>query len=132
MAFRMSASEGIRFDERLVLYGWLEDKEFSRKAARNGRLVECQGLVGVHLGLQSGRVSGKKYGYSQIVNAWYLYQKRALSGRGGSLHILKALLANAAKTFPPGKPLHPRRRPPGQLVRHIHPPSAGCPPERTA
>jgi glycosyltransferase involved in cell wall biosynthesis len=33
MAFRMSAIDGMRFDERLILYGWLEDKEFSRKAA---------------------------------------------------------------------------------------------------
>ena len=33
MAFRMSAIDAMQFDERLVLYGWLEDKDFSRKAA---------------------------------------------------------------------------------------------------
>jgi GT2 family glycosyltransferase len=51
MAYRMSAIDDLRFDERLVLYGWLEDKEFSRKAAKKGRLVECNLLVGVHFGL---------------------------------------------------------------------------------
>jgi len=132
MAFRLSAIDGIRFDERLVLYGWLEDKEFSRKAARNGRLVECQELVGVHLGLQSGRVSGKKYGYSQIVNAWYLYQKRSLSGREVSVHILKALLANAAKTFRPEKHIDRRGRLHGNLVGIIHLLSGVCRPERAA
>ena len=33
MAFRMSAiGADVRFDERLALYGWLEDKDFSRTA----------------------------------------------------------------------------------------------------
>ena len=81
MAFRMSAIDGMHFDERLVLYGWLEDKEFSRKAAKKGRLVKSNLLVGVHLGLQAGRVSGKKYGYSQIVNAWSYIRKERCPGR---------------------------------------------------
>jgi glycosyltransferase involved in cell wall biosynthesis len=132
MAFRMSAIDDMRFDERLVLYGWLEDKEFSRKAARKGRLVECHGLIGVHLGLQSGRVSGKKYGYSQIVNAWYLYKKRALSAREVSVHILKALLANAAKTLRPEKHIDRRGRLHGNLVGIIHLLSGAWRPERAA
>ena len=99
MAFRMSAINDMHFDERLVLYGWLEDKEFSRKAAKNGRLVECSLLAGVHLGLQSGRVSGKRYGYSQVVNAWYLHKKGILSSSEAWSNIGKALLVNGAKSF---------------------------------
>jgi glycosyltransferase involved in cell wall biosynthesis len=132
MAFRMSAIADIQFDERLVLYGWLEDKEFSRKAAKKGRLVECNLLVGVHLGLQAGRVSGKKFGYSQIVNAWYLHKKGALSRREASANILKALLANAAKTLRPENHIDRRGRLHGNLVGIIHLLSGTCRPEKVA
>lgn len=132
MAFRVSAIDGLRFDERLVLYGWLEDKEFSRQAAKKGRLVRCNSLVGVHLGLQSGRISGKKYGYSQIVNAWYLYKKRALSRDEVCLLVLKALAVNAAKTFRPENHIDRRGRLHGNLVGVIHLLSGACRPEMAA
>jgi GT2 family glycosyltransferase len=132
MAFRMSAINDLRFDERLVLYGWLEDKEFSRKAAKNGRLVESSLLAGVHLGLQSGRVSGKRYGYSQIVNAWYLYKKDALSLREASANILKALVVNAAKTFRPENHIDRRGRLHGNMVGVMHLLSGACRPEKVA
>ena len=132
MAFRMSAINDLHFDERLVLYGWLEDKEFSRRAAKNGRLVECSLLAGVHLGLQSGRVSGKRYGYSQVVNAWYLYKKDALSLREASTNILKALLVNAAKAFWPENHIDRRGRLYGNLVGVVHLLSGACRPETAA
>jgi glycosyltransferase involved in cell wall biosynthesis len=132
MAFRMSAIDGLRFDERLVLYGWLEDKEFSRKAARRGRLVECNLLIGVHLGLRAGRVSGKKYGYSQIVNAWYLYKKGALSRGEVCLQVLKALVVNTAKALRPENHIDRRGRLHGNLVGVIHLLSGACRPEIAA
>jgi glycosyltransferase involved in cell wall biosynthesis len=132
MAFRMSAINDLQFDERLVLYGWLEDKEFSRKAAKNGRLVECSSLAGVHLGLQSGRVSGKRYGYSQIVNAWYLYKKDVLSLREASANILQALLVNAAKAFRPENHIDRRGRLHGNLLGVMHLLSGACRPEKVA
>ena len=99
MAFRASAIRHLRFDERLVLYGWMEDKDFSRLAGKSGRLVACSTLLGVHLGLKSGRVSGRKFGYSQVVNAWYLRKKGILSMREAWSNIGKALLMNGAKSF---------------------------------
>jgi GT2 family glycosyltransferase len=132
MAFRISAINDLQFDERLVLYGWLEDKEFSRKVAKNGRLVESSLLAGVHLGLQSGRVSGKRYGYSQVVNAWYLYQKGALSLREASVNTLKALVVNAAKTFRPENHIDRRGRLHGNLVGVMHLLSGACRPEKVA
>jgi glycosyltransferase involved in cell wall biosynthesis len=132
MAFRVSAIEGLKFDERLVLYGWLEDKEFSRKAAKRGPLVRCNLLVGVHLGLQAGRVSGKKYGYSQIVNAWYLYRKGALSTPEVSFHFLKALVVNAAKTLRPEQHIDRRGRLHGNLIGFLHLLSGPCRPEAVA
>lgn len=54
MAFRMSAiGTDIRFDERLVLYGWLEDKDFSRIAKKSGRLAKCDTPVRRPLGAEA-------------------------------------------------------------------------------
>jgi GT2 family glycosyltransferase len=132
MAFRMSAIGQLQFDEQLVLYGWLEDKDFSRKAAQKGDLVQCNLLVGVHLGLQAGRVSGKRYGYSQVVNAWYLYRKGTMSLREASVHILKALAANAAKSVRPQSYIDRRGRLRGNLVGVAHLLSGSCRPERAS
>ena len=55
MAFRVSAIEGQRFDERLVLYGWLEDRDFGSVLAKGGgRLVKIAAARGVHMGAKGG------------------------------------------------------------------------------
>ena len=45
MAFRLSAIDGLRFDERLVLYGWLEDRDFGANSCKAWRaahqVLEC-------------------------------------------------------------------------------------------
>jgi GT2 family glycosyltransferase len=77
MAARLAAVRAIqcRFDERLPLYGWLEDIDFSRQLARQGRIVKLPAAEGVHLGVKQGRQSGVRLGYSQIANPIYLYRK---------------------------------------------------------
>ncbi len=70
---------GIRFDENLPLYGWLEDVDFSRQMAPYGRIVRSTRLSGVHLGAKRGRTSGVKFGYSQIANPIYMIRKGTLS-----------------------------------------------------
>jgi len=132
MAFRMSAIDEIRFDERLVLYSWLEDKDFSRAAAKKGGLVRCNWLVGVHLGVQVGRVSGIRYGYSQVVNAWYLYRKGTMSLREASVNILKALAANAVKAVGQQGHIDRRGRLRGNLVGVANLLSGTCRPEKAA
>jgi GT2 family glycosyltransferase len=116
MAYRVSAVRHLRFDERLVLYGWMEDKDFSRLAGKSGRLVDCSTLLGVHLGLKSGRVSGRKFGYSQVVNAWYLHKKGILSVREAWSNICMALLMNGAKSFGPEKHIDRLGRLVGNLI----------------
>jgi GT2 family glycosyltransferase len=77
MAVRLVAARAAdcRFDERLPLYGWLEDVDFSRQLARQGRIVKLGSARGVHLGIKQGRQSGIRLGYSQIANAVYLSRK---------------------------------------------------------
>ncbi len=131
MAFRMSAiGDAVRFDERLALYGWLEDKDFSRTAKKSGRLVQCCSLIGVHLGLKHGRVSGRRFGYSQVVNPWYLYQKGTMSVKEAWSNILMALAINGIKTIRPEAFIDRRGRFRGNVVAIRHLLSGICQPER--
>ncbi|QFI69922.1 glycosyltransferase family 2 protein [Sinorhizobium alkalisoli] len=75
MSIRARLIGRLRFDERLVLYGWQEDIDFTSQLRRLGRVVELSTLRGVHLGLKAGRVSGERFGYSQVANPIYLIRK---------------------------------------------------------
>lgn len=105
----------LRFDERLPLYGWLEDVDFSRQLAPLGLIVRSRQLSGVHLGVKGGRVSGKKFGYSQIVNPWYLYKKRTLSLDRAIIQTLRNISANLARCAIP-EPWIDRR---GRLLGNV-------------
>jgi GT2 family glycosyltransferase len=77
MAVRLAPARAnnCRFDERLPLYGWLEDVDFGRQLGRYGRIVKIAAARGVHLGIKQGRQSGVRLGYSQIANPFYLLRK---------------------------------------------------------
>ena len=64
-----------RFDERLKLYGWLEDRDFAWGCEKHGKIVRNQAAVVAHLGTPSGRTSDVRVGYSKIANPWYLWRK---------------------------------------------------------
>lgn len=73
---RASAAHRNRFDERLSLYAWLEDSDFSYHCTRDSRPpVTNLSSQCVHLGWRGGRISGRKMGYSQIINPIYLWRK---------------------------------------------------------
>ena len=133
MAYRCAAIGELRFDERLVLYGWLEDMDFSRAVGHRGQLLAVHAARGVHLGLRSGgRTSGKRLGFSQIVNVWYLHEKGALSAREAFANTLRALLANSGKSFFPEAHIDRRGRLAGNLLGLRELMSGHCRPERSA
>jgi GT2 family glycosyltransferase len=132
MAFRTTAIGPLRFDERLVLYGWLEDKDFSVRIGTQGRLVESNTIHGVHLGLRSGRVSGKRFGYSQVVNAWHLRRKGVLSAKDALHNILRAVITNLVKSLAPESHIDRRGRFRGNMVGVLELLSGRCRPERAA
>lgn len=103
MAFRISAIAGLSFDERLVLYGWQEDRDFGALAARRGAAVQLRSAFGVHRGVKGGRVSGAKFGYSQIANVAYLYRKGTVSAAVALWLMSKNFLANAGRSLWPEK-----------------------------
>jgi glycosyltransferase involved in cell wall biosynthesis len=96
MAFRVAAIGEARFDERLVLYGWLEDRDFAAGISkRGGRLVKSSLAYGVHMGVKSGRVSGERLGYSQIINPLYMMGK----GTMPLVKVVDHIFGNAASNF---------------------------------
>ena len=112
MAFRVSAVGSRRFDERLVLYGWLEDRDFGARVGQNGRSIKLGAALGAHMGVKRGRVSGLRLGYSQIVNPAYMRAKGTMSARAATRQALRNVAANLAKSLWP-EPYIDRR---GRLV----------------
>jgi GT2 family glycosyltransferase len=115
MGFRTSAMAGLRFDERLKLYAWQEDVDFSCAIAKGGRRVRCHALRGVHMGVKLGRTSGRKLGYAQIVNPLYLMRKGTMTAKHALPLMARNILANIAKSLRP-EPYVDRR---GRLVGNL-------------
>jgi len=99
MAIRMSPVRqyGVRFDEDLPLYGWLEDIDFSRRLAPYGHIVCCPALRGVHLGTKRGRTSGVQLGYSQIANPLHMLRKRSMDVPYALKHMGRNLAKNVVR-----------------------------------
>jgi GT2 family glycosyltransferase len=103
MAARLSAVRAAecRFDERLPLYGWLEDVDFSGQLARRGRIVKLGSARGVHLGIKQGRQSGVRLGYSQIANAVYLARKGTCPWPRLLRQVVRNVTMNLARSLRP-------------------------------
>ena len=95
---QLARQNGVVFDERLPLYAWLEDVDFSHQLARFGHIVRSEATRGVHLGIKVGRSSGIKLGYSQIANPLYLIGKGTLTWRRGMLLMARNLIANSVRS----------------------------------
>jgi GT2 family glycosyltransferase len=116
MAIRASAIGASRFDERLPLYGWQEDIDFTSRLRERGKVVGLNALYGVHLGVKSGRVSGIRFGYSQLVNPIYLVRKGTMpTGFAVSL-IWRNIAANAVKSLWPEPYIDRRGRLKGNML----------------
>jgi GT2 family glycosyltransferase len=101
MAFRTAAIGAIRFDERLPLYGWQEDIDFSAQIARGGRIVATHAFAGVHRGVKQGRSSGVRVGYSQVVNPVYLTRKGTMRLAYAFKIVSRNMAANLYRAFRP-------------------------------
>lgn len=118
MAFRARPAlrHGIRFDEALPLYSWLEDVDFSRRLAAHGRIARAGAMTGVHLGTKTGRSRGITLGYSQIANPVYLRSKGTMKGSRALRMMLRNLAANLAKSPRPEPWVDRRGRLRGNLL----------------
>ena len=101
MAFRVSALDGLWFDERLKLYGWQEDIDFAVQVGRRGDVVKTSAFAGVHQGVKGGRTSGVRLGYSQVVNPLYLARKGTMARPYARRLVLRNLVANHLRALWP-------------------------------
>src|SRR3546814_13479492 len=92
---------GLLFDENLPFYGWLEDVDFSRRLASQGRIVRWNLCRGVHMGVKRGRSPGKRLGYSQIANPVYMWRKGTLTASRACAQMGRNLAANFVKIIMP-------------------------------
>lgn len=117
MAFRARSIAGLRFDERLVLYGWQEDRDFGGQIWNlGGRVVRVNTALGVHLGAKRGRVSGRKLGYSQVINPLYLVRKKTMPLRDALDHVLRNVASNIVRSVAPEPWVDRRGRLSGNLI----------------
>lgn len=87
-----------RFDENLPFYGWLEDVDYSVRASKKGELIYLPNAIGVHMGVQGGRTSGVKFGYSQIANPLYLLKKQSMPGKKAFVQMSRNIASNLFNT----------------------------------
>jgi glycosyltransferase involved in cell wall biosynthesis len=120
MSVRSRHIGSIRFDERLVLYGWQEDIDFTNQLRRCGRVVALSTLLGVHLGVKAGRVSGIRFGYSQVVNPVYLIRKGTMPARFAIELMTRNLAANLVRSLWPEAHVDRVGRLKGNLLAAYH------------
>jgi GT2 family glycosyltransferase len=77
---RSQVFEKVLFDENLPLYGWLEDFDFATNILRYGRIIMNTETCWAHIGTPGGRTTGLRFGYSQVVNPFYLWRKNGKPG----------------------------------------------------
>lgn len=117
MAFRARSIAGLCFDERLVLYGWQEDRDFGGQLWNRGyRVVRINTALGVHMGVKAGRVSGRKFGYSQVINPLYLVSKKTMPLRDALDHVLRNVASNVVRSISPEPWIDRRGRLGGNLI----------------
>jgi GT2 family glycosyltransferase len=119
MAIRLAPAlrHGIRFDENLPLYAWLEDVDFSRQLAVHGTVVHATQLRGVHLGTKkAGRSPGRRLGYSQIANRIYIQRKGNMNFFQVWDGNLRNICANLFKSLKPEPWVDRRGRLSGNLL----------------
>jgi GT2 family glycosyltransferase len=130
MAFRCSAALGLRFDERLPLYGWQEDVDFAGQIARRGRVVKTDAFAGVHLGVAKSRSPGVRLGFSQIVNPVYLVRKGTMRPTHAARIMSGNLIANHLRALAPEPYIDRRGRLAGNWAGLLHLAAGRLDPER--
>lgn len=107
----------LRFDERLPLYAWQEDVDFSCRMASHGAVLLAEGAQGVHLGVKQGRTPGLQLGYAQVANPLYLVGKQAgYPLRRALSHIGCNMAANLVRALRPEPWVDRRGRLHGNLL----------------
>jgi hypothetical protein len=77
-------------------------------------------LIGVHLGVKSGRVSGVRFGYSQLANPVYLIRKGTVPASFLLELMGRNICANLVRSLWPEPHIDRRGRLKGNLLAALH------------
>lgn len=100
-----------RFDERLPLYAWMEDRDLSERLKRHGALAQVADCAVVHRGVRSGgRTAHLRLGYSQVMNPVYLHHAGSFAVSMTLLQVVPRVAKNAALSLVRGPQGASRRR----------------------
>jgi GT2 family glycosyltransferase len=99
MAWRRKRIEGLRFDENLHGYGYMEDIDFSLAAARRGELWVVPAARLLHAKTETARVPPRAYVRQVFENGAYLFAKhRRSQGLSGFAYAWRMTGRTAAYT----------------------------------
>jgi glycosyltransferase involved in cell wall biosynthesis len=110
----------LRFDERLPLYGWYEDWDFSRQLASFGSIVHISNACGVHLSVKIGRCTGVRMGYMQVANPIYLARKGTFPWSHVFRFIIGPCMKNLVRSLAPEAHVDRLGRFSGNLIAFRH------------
>jgi|HubBroStandDraft_4_1064222.scaffolds.fasta_scaffold22864_2 glycosyltransferase involved in cell wall biosynthesis len=120
IACRTASLGSLRFDERLLFYGWQEDLDFCGALRRFGRIVRTNLVWGVHLGTKHAKGSEVQLGYSQIINPAYIVRKGNMSLAHAFQLATRNFVANLVKSIRPESHIDRRGRLRGNLIGLLH------------
>lgn len=99
ISLRTSLMGALRFDERLVAYGWQDEIDFTGQLHRCGRIVGVPALLGVRLGSEPRRTNGVKVGYSQMVDPTYQTRKGTIATSHAASLMARSVASNFMKSL---------------------------------
>ncbi|MFL5331174.1 MAG: glycosyltransferase family 2 protein [Gemmataceae bacterium] len=111
---RSAIARQVTFDERLALYGWLEDADWAARCQAFGRIGAVASCRLVHLKAGGSEGGGARFGFSQIMNPTYLWRKGSITSFGEVLrnHWLPCVVGNLLRIHRPPR----RKRLKGNLI----------------
>lgn len=120
MTIRTAMIGDLRFDERLALYSWQEDIDFTTQLGRRGRVVCLPAIRSVHMAVRGGRISGLRFGYSQVANPVYLLRKGTMPAGFALKLMTRNIAANTVRSIRPESHVDRRGRLRGNLMALGH------------
>jgi hypothetical protein len=95
--YKSSAIKNLRFDEKLGVYGYLEDLDLSLELKKKGSLMVCAGAKYTHD--QSINRSGFEFGKKEVKNRYYIVKKHNLNKSLFFITLFAKIILTSCKIF---------------------------------
>ena len=116
MVVRLSAAEGLTFDETTPVNGWQEDLDFGVRLAQRGDVIRTTAFGGVHRGVRTGAHPQRGLGYAQVATPVRLMRRGTIPKRYLMKLMVRNLASNAVGAVAGGEGVDRRGRFAGNLI----------------